>query len=161
MCVTAHPAFNKAAHYLGIKLVTVPADEITWTMSIPETRRAINGNTIALVGSAPQYPHGVMDPLPELSLLAVKHALPLHVDACVGGFVLPFVERLGFPVVPFDFRLPGVTSISADLHKYGFAAKGASVILYRYARTQSIRLTHPLACHCVCVLISSQYAGDS
>ena len=101
-------------------------------MSLTAARRAITSNTIAIVGSAPQYPHGVMDPLPELSLLAIKLGIPLHVDACVGGFVLPFVERLGFPVVPFDFRLPGVMSISADLHKYGFAAKGASIIVYRY-----------------------------
>ena len=102
-------------------------------MSIFSARSAITRNTIAIVASAPQYPHGVMDPIPELALLAQKHCLPLHVDSCVGGFVLPFVERRGFPVVPFDFRLPGVTSMSADLHKYGFAAKGASVVLYRYA----------------------------
>ena len=76
---------------------------------------------------------GVLDPIGALSQLALDHGIPMHVDACVGGFVLPFVERLGYPVPPFDFRLPGVTSISADLHKYGFAAKGASVIVYRYA----------------------------
>jgi glutamate/tyrosine decarboxylase-like PLP-dependent enzyme len=92
---------------------------------------AINRNTIALAGSAPSFPHGVIDPIAELSALAASRGIGLHVDACLGGFVLPFAEKLGYPVPPFDFRLKGVTSMSADTHKYGYAAKGTSVVLYR------------------------------
>jgi glutamate/tyrosine decarboxylase-like PLP-dependent enzyme len=84
-----------------------------------------------IVGSAPQYPQGVVDPISQLGEIALSHKLPLHVDACIGGFVLPFIERLGYPVPVFDFRVPGVTSISADIHKYGYAAKGASALVYR------------------------------
>lgn len=94
-------------------------------------RRAITSNTILLVGSAPQYCHCVIDPIPELSAIAVEKGIPLHVDACFGGFMLPWVEALGFPVTPFDFRLAGVTSMSADLHKYGFSIKGNSVLVFR------------------------------
>jgi len=83
------------------------------------------------VGSAPQYPHGVIDPISQLGSLALQHGLPLHVDACIGGFILPFLEKLGRPIPAFDFRVEGVTSISADLHKYGYTPKGASVLLYR------------------------------
>lgn len=132
LCETAHPAIYKAAHYFNINLVFVPFDK-NMRMDIEATRRAINKNTILLVGSAPQYPHGVMDPIAELSELAQRNNLPLHVDSCIGGLVLPFVEKLGYTVEPFDFRLEGVTSISADLHKYGYAPKGSSVILYRDA----------------------------
>ena len=84
-----------------------------------------------MVGSAPSYPQGVVDPIADLAAVAQKHDILFHVDACVGGFMLPFVRKLGYPVPDFDFQVPGVTSISADLHKYGYAAKGASVILYR------------------------------
>ena len=97
------------------------------------TGEAINANTIALVGSAPPFPHGIVDPIAELSELSRQHGLGFHTDACLGGFILPWAEKLGYPVPPFDFRLPGVTSISADTHKYGYAAKGTSVILYRGA----------------------------
>jgi len=93
--------------------------------------RAIRRRTIALVVSTPQYPHGAIDPVEEVGALATKHGLPLHADACVGGFVLPWLERLGRPIPPWDFRVPAVTSISADLHKYGYAGKGASVLLWR------------------------------
>jgi len=93
--------------------------------------KAITRRTIALVGSAPQYPHGVVDPIAELGAVALRHGLPLHVDACVGGFVLPWLEKLGRAVPRWDFRVPGVTSISADLHKFGYAGKGASVLLWR------------------------------
>lgn len=93
--------------------------------------KAITKNTIALVASAPQYPHGIVNPIEEVSAVALRHGLPLHVDACVGGFVLPWIERLGRSEPAWDFRVPGVTSISADLHKYGYAAEGASVILWR------------------------------
>ena len=88
-------------------------------------------NTILMVGSAPSYPQGMVDPIAELAQAAYEHGILFHVDACVGGFMLPFVHKLGYPVPDFDFRVPGVTSISVDLHKYAYAAKGASVILYR------------------------------
>jgi sphinganine-1-phosphate aldolase len=91
----------------------------------------INGNTILLVGSAPNFPHGIIDDISALSKLALKRRLPLHVDCCLGSFLVPFLERAGFETVPFDFRLPGVTSISCDTHKYGFAPKGNSTVLYR------------------------------
>ena len=128
--VTAHPAFDKACHYFGVKLVKV---DITGdlTADARAMERAITRRTIALVASAPQYPHGVVDPIEEVAAVAQRHGLPMHVDACVGGFVLPWVERLGRAVPAWDFRVPGVTSISADLHKYGYAAKGASVLLWR------------------------------
>jgi len=94
-------------------------------------RKAANGNTICIVGSAPNFPHGIVDPIKEMSEIARERGICFHVDACLGGFVLPWAERLGYPVPEFDFRLPGVTSISADTHKFGYAAKGTSVILYR------------------------------
>lgn len=127
---TAHPAFHKAAHYLCVKAVPVPVGP-DFRADVAAMREAITSNTIALVGSAPAYPQGVIDPIEGLAELAASRGLPMHVDACVGGYLLPFVRELGHPVPAFDFRVPGVTSISADLHKYGFAAKGASTILYR------------------------------
>jgi glutamate/tyrosine decarboxylase-like PLP-dependent enzyme len=130
VAVTAHPAFDKACHYFGVKLVKV---DVTGdlTADARAMEKAITRRTIALVASAPQYPHGVVDPIEEVAAVAQRHGLPMHVDACVGGFVLPWVERLGRAVPAWDFRVPGVTSISADLHKYGYAAKGASVLLWR------------------------------
>lgn len=126
---SAHPALDKGADYFDVKLrhATVGAD---LKVDLDSVKRLINRNTIAIVGSAPQYPNGVIDPIVELGLLAEKHNLPLHVDACI-GFNLPFIERAGYPLPAFDFRVKGVTSISSDLHKYGFAAKGASVLLWR------------------------------
>jgi len=94
-------------------------------------RKALTPDTIMLVASAPTYPHGVVDPIDALGALAQERGLWLHVDACVGGFVLPFARTLGYPIPPFDFAVPGVSSLSADVHKYGYAPKGASVILYR------------------------------
>lgn len=127
---TIHPAFDKAAHLFGMKLRKAPVDEAQ--RAIPEAmQRLINRNTILLVASAPSYPHGVLDPIPELAEIAQAQGLPLHVDACVGGFMLPWVEALGRALPPWDFRVPGVTSISADVHKFGYGAKGASVVLYR------------------------------
>jgi glutamate/tyrosine decarboxylase-like PLP-dependent enzyme len=131
-CKTVHPAFEKAAHYFDVKIRHVGFEK-DYRMSMAEVHAAITPNTILLVGSAPQYPHGVIDPIEQLSKLALERKIGLHVDACVGGFMLPFIEKLGHPVDSFDFRVPGVTSISADVHKYGFAAKGASVVLYRNA----------------------------
>lgn len=127
---TVHPAFDKGAHYFGVKLVKVPVDE-GQRADFKAMEKAITRNTIGMVASAPQYPHGVVDPIIELGEFAHLRRIPLHVDACVGGFVLPWVERLGRPVPPWDFRVPGVTSISADLHKYGYAGKGASLLLWR------------------------------
>lgn len=128
--VTAHAAFDKAAHYFGLKLVSVPVDD-DCRADLAAVEAAINKNTIALVGSAPAYPHGVIDPIADLAGLALRHGLGCHVDACLGGFVLPWADKLGYETPPFDFRLPGVTSMSADTHKYGYAAKGTSVVLYR------------------------------
>jgi sphinganine-1-phosphate aldolase len=127
---TAHVAFDKAAHLLKIKMNRVPVDA-DFRADVPATRRAITRNTIAIVGSAPGFPHGIIDPIEELSYMAREHDAGFHTDACLGGFVLPWAEKLGYPVPPFDFRLPGVTSISADTHKFGYAAKGTSVVLYR------------------------------
>ncbi|MEM6270000.1 MAG: aspartate aminotransferase family protein [Bacteroidota bacterium] len=129
---SAHPAFHKAFHYFGVKGVLVGVGE-DYRVDMNEVRAAINENTIMLVGSAPCYPHGVIDPIRDLSDLALERDLLLHVDACIGGFLLPFARKLGHAVPDWDFCLPGVTSISADLHKYAYAAKGASVILYRDA----------------------------
>ena len=129
--VTAHAAFHKAAHYLCLKPVVVPVDPETFKADPEAVRGAITANTILLVGSAVSYAHGVVDPIRELGQVALEHGLLLHVDACMGGFLLPYFRRLGAPVVDFDFSVPGVTSISMDLHKYAFAAKGASIVLYR------------------------------
>ena len=128
--VSAHPAFDKAAHYLGLKLIHVPVDS-AGRADVAAMRAALSERTILLVGSAPSYPHGVMDPIPEIAALAREYGLLCHVDACVGGFVLPFLEKIGVAIPPFDFRVEGVTSLSVDLHKYGYTPKGASVILYR------------------------------
>ena len=130
--VTAHAAFLKAGHYFGIEPVLVPLED-DLRVDVSAMRTSINPNTIMLVGSAPNYPHGIIDPIEELGTIALDKELGFHVDACLGGFLLPWVEQLGHPIPPFDFRVPGVTSMSADVHKYGFAAKGASTILYRDA----------------------------
>lgn len=130
---SVHPAFDKACNYFDVKLIHVPVREDDKRADVEAMEKAINENTIMLIGSAPAYPHGVVDPIEELGRLAQQHHLLLHVDACVGGYMLPFVERLGYKVPPFDFRVPGVTSMSMDVHKYGYATKGTSVLLYRNA----------------------------
>ena len=127
---TAHPAFDKAAYLLGLGVVRM-ATSPDFRADVEGMTRAIDGNTIMLVGSAPPYPYGVVDPLPALAALAEKHGLWLHVDACVGGMVLPFVRDLGQPLPTFDFTLPSVASMSIDLHKYGYAFHGCSVLLLR------------------------------
>jgi sphinganine-1-phosphate aldolase len=127
---TAHPAFEKAAHYFSVKPVHVPVQS-DFRADPEAARRALTRNTVLMVGSAPSYPQGVVDPISELARIAEQNGLLFHVDACVGGFMLPFIRRLGYPVPDFDFGVPGVTSISVDLHKYAYAAKGASVILYK------------------------------
>jgi sphinganine-1-phosphate aldolase len=130
MPVTAHVALLKGAHYLGVRAVQTPVgDDLR---ADPEAiEAAIGPRTIALVGSAGNYPYGVIDPIERLSELALEHDVGLHVDGCLGGFILPWAERLGQDVPAWDFRLPGVTSISADTHKYGYAPKGTGVLLYR------------------------------
>ncbi len=127
---TAHVAFDKAAHYFDVEPRFAPVDS-RFRADVDAMRALCDRDTVMLVGSAPQYPHGVVDPIDSIAELAQGRGLPLHVDACIGGFVLPWVERLGHPLPRWDFRVEGVTSISADVHKYGFAAKGASTILYR------------------------------
>ncbi|MBF8283340.1 MAG: hypothetical protein HW378_2255 [Anaerolineales bacterium] len=130
--VTAHAAFDKAAQYFSVKIIRTPVGA-DYRADVNAVKRAISRNTIVMVGSAPTFPHGVVDPIEELSELARKRGIGFHTDACLGGFLLPWAERLGYKVPAFDFRLPGVTSISADTHKYGYAAKGTSAILYRGA----------------------------
>ncbi len=128
---TAHAAFQKACHYLDVRPVLVPVDRKTFKADPAAMRAAVTKNTIQLVGSAISYAHGVVDPIRELGEIALEHDLLLHVDGCMGGFLLPYFRRLGAPVPAFEFDVPGVTSISMDFHKYAFAAKGASVILHR------------------------------
>jgi glutamate/tyrosine decarboxylase-like PLP-dependent enzyme len=127
---TAHPAFEKAAHYCGVKPVRISVLP-DFRADARAVRAALTPNTVLIVGSAPSYPQGVVDPIEELAQIARERSLLCHVDACVGGFMLPFVRKLGYPVLDFDFTVPGVTSISVDLHKYAYAAKGASVVLYK------------------------------
>lgn len=128
--VTAHPAFDKAGHYFDVRVKHVPVGD-DYRADVAAMEAAITPNTIMLVGSAPQYAQGVLDPIAELAEIAQRRGLLMHVDACVGGMMLPFVRKLGYAVRDFDFAVPGVTSMSVDLHKYGYAAKGASCILYR------------------------------
>ncbi len=128
--VTAHPAYAKAAHYLDMEVVPIPVGGDR--RADPDAAaRLVGDRTAVIVASAFSYPHGVVDPVTDLAALAAAHGAGCHVDACIGGFVLPFLERLGHPVPPWDFRVPGVTEISADVHKYGYAPKGASVVLHR------------------------------
>ncbi len=128
--VTAHAAFDKAARFFGMPLVRVDVDG-GYRADLTALAGAVTERTAVVVGSAPTFPHGVIDPIPQIAELAAQRGAGCHVDACLGGFILPWAERLGYPVPPFDFRLPGVTSMSADTHKYGYAAKGSSVVLYR------------------------------
>lgn len=130
MPITAHVALDKAAHWLGIRVKRVPVDA-DGRAELRAVRRAVDRNTVLLIGSAPSYPWGVIDPIEEMAAIAQRRGIPMHVDACFGGFVLPWLEQLGVSLPMWDLRVDGVTSISADVHKYGFAAKGASVLLYR------------------------------
>ncbi|CAG8467231.1 10551_t:CDS:2 [Dentiscutata heterogama] len=117
---TIHAAFDKAAGYLNIKMIHVPIDPVT-----------LRVDTKAIAGSAPNFPHGIIDDIPTLAGIADKYNIGMHVDCCLGSFIVPFLEEAGFPAQLFDFRIKGVTSISCDTHKYGFAPKGSSVIMYR------------------------------
>ena len=127
---TAHVAFSKAAQLFGLKLVRM-AGSVDYRADVAAMAAAINHNTIMIVGSAPPYPYANVDPIRDIAALAVEHDLWMHVDACVGGFVLPFARDLGYPVPDYDFAVPGVMSLSADLHKYGYALRGSSLLLLR------------------------------
>ena len=127
---TAHPAFAKAAAYLDVEQVTVPV-EADGRLAPGAAAAALDERSALLVGSAPCYPFGVVDPIPELAALAAERGVLCHVDACLGGWLLPFWARLGEPVPPWDLSVPGVTSLSADVHKYGWSFKGVSVLLHR------------------------------
>ena len=126
---SVHPAFHKAAHYFGLDVVSLPVLE-DFRADAAAMAASIDDRTALVVGSAPSYAQGVVDPIPELARAAAERGVLMHVDACVGGFFLPFLEQAGLSVPAFDFRVPGVTSISLDLHKYGYCPKGASIILY-------------------------------
>jgi sphinganine-1-phosphate aldolase len=130
--ITAHASFYKAAHFLGVKPVKIPIGP-DYRADVEAARSAVNDNTVLMVGSAPCYPYGVVDPIPDLAAIARERGINFHVDACLGGFMLPFLKRLGHKIPEFDLGVPGVTSISADLHKYGYSAKGASTIIFRDA----------------------------
>lgn len=127
---SAHSAYDKAGKYFKIKVWRVPVNK-DFQADVKGIRRYINKNTILIVGSAPGFPHGIIDPIEELGELASSYGICFHVDLCLGGFVLPFARKLGYPIPPFDFSVRGVTSISADVHKYGLGPKGTSVVLYR------------------------------
>ena len=137
---TGHAAFHKAAHYLGVKVVPTAVDPQTFRADVAAVRAAITGNTILVVGSAPSYAHGVIDPIAELAALAKERKIPFHCDCCMGGFLLPYFRRLGESVPPFDFSVEGVTSISVDLHKYAYTPKGASLVLYRDAALRKFQM---------------------
>ena len=130
MPVTAHPGHSKAFHYFDIDVVKAPVTS-EYVVDLDFVRDHIGPNTVALIGSAGTYPHGLIDPIEELGKLAIHHDIGLHVDGCLGGFILSWAEDLGYPVPRFDFRVPGVTTMSADTHKFGYALKGSSVLLFR------------------------------
>lgn len=129
---TAHPAFDKACHLFGIEVRKAPVDPVTTQVDVGWVADHTDQSTIALVGSACNYGYGTIDPIAELSDLAVERGVGLHVDGCLGGLILPFGQKLGYDIPVYDFRLPGVTSISADTHKYGYAFKGSSVVAFRH-----------------------------
>jgi len=135
---TAHPALDKGAHYFGIELRKAAVTD-QFIADMDSVRSLIDENTVALIGSAGTYPHGLIDPIEELSELALERGINLHVDGCLGGFILSWGQDLGYAVPSFDFRLPGVTSMSADTHKYGFGLKGSSVLLYRTAELRRLQ----------------------
>jgi glutamate/tyrosine decarboxylase-like PLP-dependent enzyme len=128
--ITAHPAWNKAAHYLGLKIIMTPVKE-DLRADVAAMENTITENTIILGGTAVTYPHGMVDPIEEIGALAEKKNLWLHVDACLGGLMLPFLKRLGYKIPSYDLSVPGVTSMSADIHKYAYAPKGISTVMYR------------------------------
>lgn len=131
-CETLHPAFNKAAAYLGLDVIRLPMRK-DFRADPDAIERAITDDTVMIAASAPGFAHGAFDPIADIGAVAQRHDIWFHVDACYGGFLAPFLSELGQPIPDFDFRISGVTSLSADLHKYGFAARGASLLLLRNA----------------------------
>jgi len=127
---TAHPAFAKAGHLFGVEMKIAPVDPTTTQVDLEWVKANIDGNTVGLIGSACNYGYGTIDPIGELGALALENNIGLHVDGCLGGFILPFGRELGYDIAPFDFSVPGVTSMSADTHKYGYALKGTSVLCF-------------------------------
>lgn len=140
---TAHASFHKAAHYFGVRLVPVAVDPETMEASVSDMRAKLDSNTVLLVASAASYAHGAIDPIAEIGALAEEKQVLCHVDACIGGWVLPFQRDNGVELPAFDFEVPGVTSMSVDLHKYGFTPKGLSVLLQR---NRSLRDAQYYAC---------------
>jgi glutamate/tyrosine decarboxylase-like PLP-dependent enzyme len=141
---TAHPAFDKACHLFGVEVRNAPVNPETTRAEIQMMSDLVDGNTLAMVGSACNYGYGTIDPIADLSDLALEHGIGLHVDGCLGGFILPWGQALGWDIPVFDYRLPGVTSISADTHKYGYGFKGSSVVTFRdkaYRNAQYFFLT--------------------
>jgi sphinganine-1-phosphate aldolase len=128
--VTAHAAFDKAGMLLDITVRHVKVDPETQKVDLRALKKAICRRTCMLVGSAPQFAHGSVDDIQEIAKIGLARGIPVHVDACLGGFLVCFMKEAGYELKPFDFSVPGVTSISADTHKYGYAPKGSSVILY-------------------------------
>jgi sphinganine-1-phosphate aldolase len=127
---TAHPAFAKAGHLFGVDMKIAPVDPVTLQVDLEWVRSNIDADTVALIGSAPNYGYGTIDPIAELGALALERDIGLHVDGCLGGFLLPFGRELGYDIPAFDFSVPGVSTISADTHKYGYALKGTSVLAF-------------------------------
>jgi len=141
--ITAHSAFHKAAHYLDFDIVSTAVDPETFCADVKAIESAITERTMLIVGSASSYAHGVVDPIVEIAKLAESRGILCHVDGCMGGFLLPYFKRLGAKVPDFDFRVPGVTSMTMDFHKYALTPKGASVVLYR---DESLRKHQIYAC---------------
>ncbi|KAK7082517.1 Sphingosine-1-phosphate lyase 1 [Halocaridina rubra] len=137
--ITAHAAFDKAAQLLGIRIKRVPVNPVTMKVDVSAMKKMITSKTCMLAGSAPQFPHGVIDPIEEIGALGVQYNIPVHIDACLGGFLIAFMDKAGYPLAPFDFRVKGVTSISADTHKYGYAPKGTSILMYREDRFRHLQ----------------------
>ena len=133
---SAHAAFEKACYYFGLESRRIAVND-DWRADPGAMASAVDDNTVLIVGSAPQYPQGVVDPIPAIAAIAVERDINCHVDGCMGGVTLTYLERLGYAIPPWNFSVPGVTSISVDLHKYGYTAKGASVIAYRNKQLRS------------------------
>ena len=137
---TAHPAFDKAGHMLGVRVVRM-AESPEWRADVAAMAGAVGSDTIMIVGSAPPYPYGETDPIADIAAVAREHGLWMHVDGCIGGCILPFMRRLGEAVPEFDFAVPGVMSMSVDLHKFGYANKGVSLVLLRDAGLERYQRT--------------------
>lgn len=138
--MSAHPAFMKAFHYFNVDYIPVELGA-DYRANPAAMKAAITKDTIMIVGSAPSYPHGLMDPIPEIAAIAKEKNIFCHVDACIGGFMLPFVKKLGYAIPDFDFAVDGVTSISADIHKYGYSSKGSSVVLYKNSEIRKFQFS--------------------